>query len=99
MINWSFSSRNVRMEIEFGVDYGSDPHQVREIAVEAISGLDRILEAPEPVCHVTGFGDSSINFIQRFWIEDPKDGKPTRVGFKFLKDVRVRRSRSLRNTG
>ena len=84
VVNWSFSSRKVRMEIEFGVDYESDPHQVREIAVEAISGLDRILEAPEPVCHVTGFGDSSIDFIARFWIEDPKDGLTNIKGQAFL---------------
>jgi len=84
VINWSFSSRNVRMEIEFGVDYGSDPHQVREIAVEAVSGLDRILDAPEPVCHIRGFGDSSIDFLLRFWIEDPKGGLANVKGQAFL---------------
>jgi len=84
VINWSFSSRKVRMEIEFGVDYESDPHEVREIAIKAVSGLDRILETPEPVCHVTGFGDSSIDFIVRFWIEDPKDGLANIKGQVFL---------------
>jgi small-conductance mechanosensitive channel len=84
VINWSFSSRNVRMEIDFGVDYRSDPHRVREIAIEAVSGLDRILDAPEPVCHIKGFGDSSIDFLLRFWIEDPKGGLANVKGQAFL---------------
>ena len=31
-------------------------------------------EAPQPVCHLTGFGDSSLDFILRFWIADPQAG-------------------------
>ena len=27
-----------------------------------------------PVCHIVGFGDSSVDYILRFWIKDPTDG-------------------------
>ena len=27
-----------------------------------------------PVCHITGFGDSSVDYILRFWITDPTGG-------------------------
>jgi small-conductance mechanosensitive channel len=27
-----------------------------------------------PVCHLTGFGDSSLGFVLRFWIHDPQGG-------------------------
>ena len=27
-----------------------------------------------PVCWMTEFGDSSINFLLRFWIDDPQQG-------------------------
>jgi small-conductance mechanosensitive channel len=47
---------------------------VRTIAVEAARRAGRVLAAPQPVCHVTGFGDSAVNLVLRFWIDDPVDG-------------------------
>ena len=35
---------------------------------------NRVLGSPRPVCHVTGFGDSAVDMLLRFWIEDPSDG-------------------------
>ena len=29
---------------------------------------------PEPVCHLTKFNDFSLDFLLRFWIDDPVDG-------------------------
>jgi small-conductance mechanosensitive channel len=28
----------------------------------------------KPVCWLTGFGDSSLDFVLRFWIHDPQQG-------------------------
>lgn len=84
VINWSFSSRNIRLEITFGVSYGSDPHQVREIAIDATKAVERVARSPEPVCHVSEFGDSSINFVLRFWIQDPERGVANVRGQVFL---------------
>ncbi|MDE2074689.1 MAG: mechanosensitive ion channel, partial [Alphaproteobacteria bacterium] len=36
--------------------------------------VPRVLAFPEPVCLVTGFGDSSVNLEIRAWISDPKNG-------------------------
>lgn len=74
VINWSYSHTRVRLEIKFGVSYRSDPHQVRELAVGAATDVERVLANPGPVCHFTEFGDSSLNFVLRFWIQDPADG-------------------------
>jgi len=74
VINWSHSDRDVRMEITFGVSYDSDPHQVREFAVEAAKRTERIIKDPAPICHLVEFGDSSLNFVLRFWIRDPEQG-------------------------
>jgi len=84
VINWSFTSAAVRLELTFGVDYRSDPHQVRALAVDAIAELPRVISAPKPVCHITAFGDSSIDFVLRFWIEDPKNGLTNIRGAAFL---------------
>lgn len=74
ILDWSFTDTLVRIDVTFGVAYDSDPHQVRALAVEAIKTLDRVQEGPQPVCHLTAFGDSSLDFILRFWIADPQAG-------------------------
>lgn len=74
VVNWSFSDRAVRLEIKFGVDYASDPHAVRRLAIEAVSKLERILTQRPIVCHLTAFGESALEFVLRFWIGDPENG-------------------------
>lgn len=74
VLNWSFSSDLIRLDLGFGTSYDSDPYNIRTLAREAAGAHDRVLEDPPPVCHITEFGDSSINFLLRFWISDPGGG-------------------------
>ena len=75
VINWSFSDKYVRLDVPFGVSYKSDPHQVIELAVEAATSVDRVDNSRKPpVCWMTAFGESSIDFKLRFWITDPQEG-------------------------
>ncbi|SHI46628.1 Mechanosensitive ion channel [Shimia gijangensis] len=75
VVNWSHTNSYVRLDIFFGTAYGDDPHLVRKIAVDAAKSVGRVLTYPNtPVCHIVGFGDSSVDYILRFWIEDPTAG-------------------------
>ncbi len=74
VVNWSHSNEYVRLDIYFGTAYHDDPHQVRKIAIEAAKSVDRVLDFRPPVCHIVGFGDSSVDYILRFWIQDPTGG-------------------------
>jgi len=74
VINWSYSDKNIRLEVPFGVSYASDPHLVRKVAVEAAQRASRVMKSPPALCHLTAYGDSSVNFILRFWISDPAGG-------------------------
>ncbi|WP_179381502.1 mechanosensitive ion channel family protein [Jannaschia marina] len=74
VVNWSHSNQLVRLDIYFGTAYGDDPHLVRKVAIEAAAGTTRVLASKPPVCHIVGFGDSSVDYILRFWIADPTDG-------------------------
>jgi small-conductance mechanosensitive channel len=74
VVNWSFTNELVRLEITFGVSYDCDPHEVRRIAREAAAKPSRVSKDSPPVCHLTGFGDSSLDFVLRFWIRDPQGG-------------------------
>ena len=74
VINWSHGNTLVRVETSFGVHYDSDPHEVRRLAIEAAGKPDRVVDSPSPVCHLKEFGDSSINFVLRYWIKDAEKG-------------------------
>ncbi|HMB40251.1 MAG TPA: mechanosensitive ion channel domain-containing protein [Wenzhouxiangellaceae bacterium] len=75
VVNWSFSNKFVRLDVPFGVSYSSDPHEVIRLAKEAADAVDRVdSRYNPPVCWMTEFGDSSINFLLRFWIDDPQRG-------------------------
>ena len=74
VVNWSHSNEFVRLDIYFGTAYSDDPHKVREIAINAAKSVDRVLSFKAPVCHIVGFGDSSVDYILRFWIRDPTGG-------------------------
>lgn len=75
VVNWSFSDKYVRLDVPFGVSYESDPHEVIRLAREAAAEVERVdAKYKPPVCWMTEFGDSSINFLLRFWIDDPQRG-------------------------
>lgn len=74
VVNWSHSNDFVRLDIYFGTAYNDDPHIVRKLAIDAAKGVERVLSFKAPVCHIVGFGDSSVDYILRFWIKDPTEG-------------------------
>ncbi|MDO8863676.1 mechanosensitive ion channel [Haliea sp. E1-2-M8] len=74
VINWSHGNRLIRIQVEFGVHYDSDPHEVIEVAVAAAKRPPRVVATPEPLCLLMEFGDSSLDFVLRFWITDAEKG-------------------------
>ncbi|MGM0422564.1 MAG: mechanosensitive ion channel family protein [Pseudomonadota bacterium] len=72
--NWSFSNNDVRIHIPIGVSYNTDVRKARELCMEMVAEEPRIKEFPKPICHVTGFGDSSVHLEIRGWINDPVNG-------------------------
>lgn len=84
VVNWSHTNDFVRLDIYFGTSYADDPHLVRRIATEAALSVDRVLKDRAPVCHIVGFGDSSVDYILRFWITDPTGGLTNIRGNVFL---------------
>jgi len=84
VVNWSHSNDFVRLDIYFGTSYGDNPHKVRKLAIAAASGVDRVLTSRPTVCHIVGFGDSSVDYILRLWISDPTSGLTNIRGNVFL---------------
>jgi small-conductance mechanosensitive channel len=74
VINWSYSDELVRIDVAFGASYDSDPHKVSAVAIEAAGTVKRVVDTQKPVCWLTAFGESSLEFLLRFWIRDPQNG-------------------------
>ncbi|MXP47178.1 mechanosensitive ion channel [Altererythrobacter luteolus] len=72
--NWSYSSRNVRMQIPVGVSYNCDIKKAEQLMLEAAKNTSRVLKSPPPTCWLDGYGDSSVDFIIHCWIKDPEAG-------------------------
>jgi small-conductance mechanosensitive channel len=74
----------LRLDIAFGVSYGSDLREVRQLAIEAAAQTRRVIASPAPVCHITEFGDNAVQMLLRFWIEDPANGIRNVTGDVYL---------------
>jgi small-conductance mechanosensitive channel len=72
--NWSYQDNQIRICIPVGVSYDSDPYLVQAILVNCAEEHPRVLTDPPVRCFLKGFGESSIDFDLRFWIEDPING-------------------------
>ncbi|VAV91015.1 Potassium efflux system KefA protein / Small-conductance mechanosensitive channel [hydrothermal vent metagenome] len=72
--NWSYSNKNVRISIPVGVSYNSDMDKVIELMKQACEDIPRVLSHPKPVVWMLEFGDNSVNFEIRCWINDPQSG-------------------------
>ena len=72
--NWSYSSRNVRMQVDVGVSYEADIARAEELMLEAASSVKRVLKTPPPSVWLKEYGDSSVNFTIHCWIQDPEEG-------------------------
>lgn len=72
--NWSYSSRNVRVQVPVGVGYGCDLKLAEKLMLEAAKSASRVLTTPPPVVWLDAYGDSSVNFVIHCWINDPEEG-------------------------
>lgn len=72
--NWSYSSRDVRIQIPVGIAYNSDIELAERLMLEATSATKRIRKRPAPTVWLSGFGESSVDFLIQCWIDDPEEG-------------------------
>ena len=57
-----------RVDLTFGIGYGSDIGKATSILEEAMKGHDKVLADPAPVVRVHSLGDNSVNLIARPWV-------------------------------
>ena len=72
--NWTHSDSRVRLKIPFRTTYDCEPKLAIALALDAAAATPRVIKEPRPVCHLTAFGEATIEYELRIWIEDPMNG-------------------------
>ena len=90
VVNESHSSGKVRLHIEAGVAYGSDPRLVERALLEVAAGHSKVLDRPVPRVQFCGFGDSSLNFVLLAWTHDIWGGDFVRSDLRFAVEAKFR---------
>jgi small-conductance mechanosensitive channel len=78
VINWSYTSDRMQLQIRFNTSYGDDIRKTQSSAVEAALSVPQVMKEPAPSCHVTAFGATALEFVLWAWIKSASEG-PTRV--------------------
>jgi len=64
--NYTKPNLKVRVDVNFGVAYGTDVNKVRKLVLAEIRKMKDVLDNPEPVVDFTEMGDFALNFVAKF---------------------------------
>ena len=64
-VRTAYSKR--RTDLAVGVDYNTSLPEAKQILQKSIEAVEGVLNKPDPEIDIVGFGDSSIDFIVRYW--------------------------------
>ena len=76
LINWSLSDNVVRIKVPIGIAYGSDTLLAEKLLLKAAKADALVLDNPGPRAVFLGFGDNSLNFELRVFINGIDDWIP-----------------------
>jgi small-conductance mechanosensitive channel len=74
VVNWSYSTRDVRISIPVSIAYDCDVKLARKLLIDAANASPRVLAAPKPNVWITKLGENGIDHEIRVWILDPEAG-------------------------
>ena len=76
LINWSLTDNVMRIKIPIGVAYGSDTELAEKLLLKVATRNPLTLKNPAPQAIFMGFGDNSLNFEMRVFINGINDWIP-----------------------
>lgn len=69
VVNYTYPSPILRMEVDINVSYDEDLDKVRRVVTAAVRKVDRVLPNQPVEALFRDFGESSISFQVRWWID------------------------------
>ena len=76
--NYVLPDIRLRVNIKFSVAYGTKVDKVEKVVLDAISKLEGRLNEPAPKVSFLEMGESSLNLVCRFWIDDYANAEKAR---------------------
>ncbi|RQW84668.1 MAG: mechanosensitive ion channel family protein [Geobacter sp.] len=70
VLNMAFPDMKTQGRVSFGVAYGSDVEKVKRILQETATEHPEVLKDPPPEAFFLSFGDSALNMVLVFWVND-----------------------------
>jgi MscS family membrane protein len=77
--NYTVPDLSIRVNVNFGVEYGSDPEQVRQVVLEAVKKIETVLSDPAPAVQFLEMSDFSLDFVARVWVQNYTDAYRTKL--------------------
>jgi small-conductance mechanosensitive channel len=69
IVNYSYPDTQYRIQIELGIEYGADIEVARQTMIDAIQGVEGVLQDKKVEALFLEFGDSALVFRLRWWLE------------------------------
>ena len=79
----------LRLTLDVGVDYDTDVDRAKELAREAMVGVDDVVDSPPPQVIPKSFGDSAVVLELRFWIDHPTPPRKWRAVSAVVRAVKT----------
>lgn len=90
LVNWTLSNPITRLVIPVGIAYGSDIELAYKVITDTVRSTPLVLSDPEPCVYFVGFGDSSLDFSIRVYVDELNKRLP------LTHDLHVRINHALR---
>ncbi len=68
LVNWTYSTPNVRKDIKITVGYNSDVKQVQDILLALSNAHPSVIRTPSPLVTLEDFGDNGLLFNLQCWM-------------------------------
>lgn len=86
--NYSLTTK-MRISVECGVEYGADLEKVQALTIETVKKNFNQQEIGKQVeFYYTEFGDSSINFLCRFWVDSQNSLEKLKAKSKVIIEIK-----------
>jgi MscS family membrane protein len=77
--NYTQPDFSIRVNVNFGVTYGSDIQNVINVVKNALESMDSIEKEPAPNVEFLKMSDFSLDFVGRVWVADYGDAWSTQL--------------------